>query len=109
LYFIQNHEISGKPGHCPVCRYENDLLDINKNNEATSGALIASDDDSSLKLSAKLGALLRHLNQLRQEDECCQRNVLFSPNCNYLFIRIFFYTVEFIHINNFYIMYIIIV
>jgi DNA repair protein RAD5 len=92
LYFIQNQELSGKPGHCPVCRYgpitENDLLDINKNNETTSGASIASsstnnnittDDDSSLKLSAKLGALLRHLNQLRQEDEMLsEKCVVFS-------------------------------
>ena len=36
------------------------------------------EDDASLKLSTKLEALLRHLNQIRQEDKMTEKCVIFS-------------------------------
>jgi DNA repair protein RAD5 len=84
FYLIQSQE-QGK-GKCPVCRRspitENDLLDINKSNETTSSNDksddMSTDDDSSLKLSTKMVALLRHLNQLRQDDKMTEKCVIFS-------------------------------
>jgi hypothetical protein len=39
---------------------------------------MSTDDDSNLKLSAKLEALLRHLNQLRQDNKMTEKCVIFS-------------------------------
>ena len=89
LYLIQTQEHSGKSGQCPVCRRgpitENDLLEISKKidgNEQDRASPSAdndmSDNDSSLKLSVKLKALLRHLNQLRQNNIMTEKCVIFS-------------------------------
>ncbi|CAG8507063.1 1873_t:CDS:10 [Funneliformis mosseae] len=92
MNYFQSQVTSGKSGQCPVCRRgpitENDLLDIvRKNDNVCDNKNIASSsspgaamefDDASLKLSAKLGALLRHLNQLRQGNKMTEKCVVFS-------------------------------
>ncbi|GES74249.1 DNA repair protein rad5 [Rhizophagus clarus] len=95
MEYFQNQELLGKSGQCPVCRRgpitENDLLDISKKNEEkpSSGTSSNTNDndndmttfeesDANLKLSAKLGALLRKLNNLRQENKMTEKCVIFS-------------------------------
>jgi len=64
---------------------KNDIYGCGKDNAASSNSspgvnntTMEMDDDTSLKLSVKLGALLRHLNQLRQGDSMMEKCVVFS-------------------------------
>ncbi|CAB4394187.1 unnamed protein product [Rhizophagus irregularis] len=92
MEYFQNQELLGKSGQCPVCRRgpitENDLLDINKKNDEKAASSNTNDEnndmstfdesDANLKLSAKLGALLRRLNNLRQDNKMTEKCVIFS-------------------------------